>query len=541
MVQGEDQRSGILAAKTRVPECTALPRQRLDAILANLWDRRLGLVVAPAGSGKTTLVAQFARATKAPVGWYRAEARDTSEATLVAHLERALEGTLAPATRPRTTVVEVAQALEAAEARVLLAVDDLHVLAGTEAEAAFERLVDYLTPSVAVLVATRQLPDFNLSRLRVSGHLLELGPDDLRFRSWEVEALFRDLYAAPLPPGELADLARRTDGWAAGLKLFHLATSGKSSTERRRVLASLGSRSRLVREYLARNVVGDLPGEVRSFLIGTCVLGRLRGPLCDELLGRRGSEQVLADLELRQIFTTALDDGSYRYHEVLRSHLDSALVEERGEAAARDLYQRGARLLEADGALSEALYAYCRAQDWEAASRLLGREGEHLVDDPGAWVETLPSSLVAGDAWLQVALARRHLALGRWQQALDAYQRAGDTPGSAGAAEACRQERRRVIPWFDPAATVPAGWIGLALAAVRRDPRSAWTRALELRDGPGRLVAGLAAVLHGRLGEGRHLLLDAAEDADSSPAMAAAARLGAGVTQALGPGTADPA
>ena len=535
MDEGANQRSTVLAAKTRVPDCVALPRQRLASMLAGVWDRRLGLVVAPAGSGKTTLLTQFARSSSGHVGWYRAEACDGSEAVLAAHLERALGGPAASSGPAWTTVRQVAQGLEACDQQVLVVVDDLHVLAGTEAEAAFERLLGYLPPATAVLAASRQLPNFNLSRLRVSGHLVELGPDDLRFRAWEVEALFRDLYATPLPPGELADLARRTEGWAAGLQLFHLATNGKSSVERRRVLTSLGSRSRLVREYLARNVLGELPGELRSFLIDTCVLGRLRGPVCDELLGRPGSEAVLAELQRRQIFTTAVDDTSYRYHEVLRSHLEAALIEERGEPAAQAAYQRGARLLEADGALSEALHAYCRGQDWEAAARLLGRDGEHLVDDPGAWVEALPASLVSSDPWLLLALARRYLALGHWQQALDAYQRADAISGSAAAAEVCRRERRLVAPWFDPAAAAPPGWVGLALAAARRDPRAAWAKALGLPGVAGPLVAGLAALLYGHPGEARRLLLGAADDPDASPAVAAGARVAAGAALLLLP------
>ncbi|MGQ0519572.1 MAG: BTAD domain-containing putative transcriptional regulator [Actinomycetota bacterium] len=541
---GEDERPAVLAAKTRVPGCAAIPRQRLDTVLAGLWARRLALVVAPAGSGKTTLLAQFARGADCAVGWYRAEASDSSEAALAAHLERALAGAIpapAPAASgPWNGVGDVAASLEAWEQRVLLAIDDLHVLAGTEAERAFERLIDYLPPNAAVLAATRHLPGFNLSRLRVSGHLLELGPDDLRFRSWEAEALFRDLYAAPLPPGELADLARRTEGWAAGLQMFHLATSGKSPAERRRILSSLGSRSRLVREYLARNVLDELPDELRSFLIGTCVLGRLRGPVCDELLGRQGSEAVLAELERRQIFTSAVDDTSYRYHEVLRSHLDTALFEERGEEAARAHYQRGARLLEADGALSEALYAYCRAEDWAAAARLLGRDGEQLVDDPCAWVETLPVSLVAGEAWLLVARARRHLAQGQWHQALDAYQRADATSGSATARDACRRERRLVAPWFDPSAVAPPGWTGVALAGVRRDPRAAWTRALELPGPSGQLVAGVAALLYGHPVPGRDHLVRAADDPFASPAVVAGARVAAAVALLLTPGGGAP-
>ncbi len=84
-------------------------------------------------------------------------------------------------------------------------------------------------------------------------------------------------------------LARRTEGWAAGLQLFHLATRGKSAEERRRILSGVGTSSRLVREYLARNVLLDLPEELRTFLVETCVLGRLTGDLCDRLLDRHGS------------------------------------------------------------------------------------------------------------------------------------------------------------------------------------------------------------------------------------------------------------
>src|SRR6202011_4492662 len=178
-----------------------------------------------------------------------------------------------------------------------LVIDDLHALAATPAEAAIERLITYLPPWLHVITGARRPPEFNLSRLRVSNHLFEIGPDDLRFRSWEVEELFRHHYREPLPPEELAELARRTDGWAAGLQLFHLATRGKPASERRRVLASLSSRLRDVREYLTRNVLEGLDEELRVFLIRTSVLGRLSGPWCDELLGRDDSNRLLAEIE----------------------------------------------------------------------------------------------------------------------------------------------------------------------------------------------------------------------------------------------------
>ena len=235
----------VLRSKTRAPQAKGLPRERLDAALGQLWEHRLGLIIAPAGSGKTTLLGHFVATAGVPVGWYRAEPADSSVAAAVAHLERALVPALDGLHGGWTDIDQAIDALEGwVGRRAVLVVDDLHALWGTEAEGALERLLEHLPPSLTVLAATRRLPGFDLSRLRVAGTLLEVTADDLRFRSWEVERLFRDVYGEHLPPNELAELARRTEGWAAGLQLFHLATSGKPAGERRRVLRELGQRSR---------------------------------------------------------------------------------------------------------------------------------------------------------------------------------------------------------------------------------------------------------------------------------------------------------
>src|SRR5205807_8652682 len=110
-----------------------------------------------------------------------------------------------------------------------------HCLAGTPAEAVLGRLVEHAPEGLFVLVGSRAQPAWNLPRARAAGDLLEFSGDDLRFRSWEVERLFRDHYRQPLPPVELASLARRTEGWAAALQMFHLATRDKMPEERRRL------------------------------------------------------------------------------------------------------------------------------------------------------------------------------------------------------------------------------------------------------------------------------------------------------------------
>src|SRR6202022_4564118 len=156
--------------------------------------------------------------TDVPVAWYRAESWDAKTTTLLAHLHSAFTAALGPIPDGWDSVETAARSLETwGGRRALLVIDDLHTLEDSPAELALERLIDYAPPNITFLIGSRALPGFNLSRLRVSVALLEIGSEDLRFRSWEVERLFRDFYRSPLPPEELAEPPRRTDGGAARL------------------------------------------------------------------------------------------------------------------------------------------------------------------------------------------------------------------------------------------------------------------------------------------------------------------------------------
>ncbi len=525
-----------MPAKVRAPLTDALPRERLESTFAAAAHRRLAFVIAPAGSGKTTLLARYAATCDVPVAWYRAEALDRDEHALVRHLEAALVPVL-PGLRGGWSVVDdVVRALEAGPGgRAVLVVDDFHALEGSAAEAAFARLVDFAPASLSVLVGGRVTPGLNLSRMRVAGELLEIGPDDLRFRAWEVEQLYREVYRDPVPPGILADLTRRTEGWAAGLQLFHLASAGKSADERRRLLAGVGRQSRMVREYLARNVLAELPADLREFLRATCVLGRLSGPLCDRFLGSTGSEALLEDLVRRGVFTVPVEDadGVYRYHEVLRSYLDRLLAGDLGEAEARARYARAAALLEADGALAEALTAWSRAQDWDAVDRLLRVRGERLVASGHGWVERLPPSLVRHEPWLMLAAARQARADGRWGSALEWYARAESGFGAAVPATVCRQERTVLTAWLDPQTPMPAHWTGPLRAGLVREP-GAMARDAHAADELHRpLVRGVLWLAAGNLPEAVRWLRIARAESGLDPTLDAAAALCLATAQLL--------
>jgi DNA-binding SARP family transcriptional activator len=487
------------------------------------------LVVAPAGAGKSTLLRQLAADAACASAWYAAEPSDASPARFLAGVHaacaRAVEQLAAGAW---SSADHAFAALEQLEEPLVLCLDDLHVLRGTAAESELERLIEHLPPGVRILAATRRRPDINLSRLLVAGDLLELHPDDLRFRSWEVEQLFRDIYGEPLPPGDLAVLARRTEGWAAGLQLFHLACRGRSPGERRRLLANLGTHFALASEYLARNVLADLEPELSDFLLETCVLGRLTGALCDELLETTGSQARLVALAERQVFTRAIDEhgGGYRYHEVLRRHLELELVERIGEPAARERFRRAGALLEARGALADAIRAQCRAEDWESVARLAAREGEHLLTIGDGWLDLLPASMRQDDPWLLLAVARRERSAGRLDAAVAAYSEAETAFGTPTGAELARRERQALVRFLDPLAPSASDISGIVRAATLRDPAGAARGDGPLQGYERDAAAGLGLLLAGRLREAASRLEDASGAPGVTPMIEAVATAG---------------
>ena len=535
--RAEIRHAPVVQTKVRLPRISSMPVERLDGLLDRVWSYRLGLVIAPAGSGKTSLLARFAGRSEHPVGWYRAEAWDGDESTLLDHIEAALAPQMEGLATGWQDVADAANALDGwSGSRAVLIIDDLHTIEGTAAERALERLIEYAPQTLTVLAAGRVPPSFNLPRLRVAGDVLEIGSDDLRFRSWEVERLFRNFYEEPLPPEELARLARRTEGWAAGLQLFHLATRGRSADERRRMLAALGPSSRVMRDYLSRNVLDQLPAEMRWFLIETSVMGRLSAALCDGLLHWSGSADMLAELEWRNLFIQPLaEDGQYRYHQVLRSYLQGVLLEEAGEAATRQRFERAGVLLADAGAIPEALEAFYRGEAWDAARSLLGRDGAALASVSTSWVDALPASVLVHDPWLLLASARRLRAEGNFRVAIERYQRAEAAFGHSDPAQICRDERQLLATWL--VAEIGASrqdWASLLRAALTREPLSVADAARTLIGGQAEIVEGLAALVAGEVARARRSLQRAVNDGESSQTMAAVAATALAVTDLLG-------
>ncbi|MEV0292384.1 BTAD domain-containing putative transcriptional regulator [Nocardia sp. NPDC050710] len=427
-----------------------LARARL---LRRVSEADIAVVIAPAGSGKTHLLQQHATDYGDGVAWYRADPDDIDATRFM----RRLEGVAAAA--PRTLIV-----------------DDFHFVVGGPAESAFER---FALPGPTggpdrprIVLGTRVRPTMNLMRAEI-GRVALLSGDDLRFRCWEVEELFAVVYGRPLSPDDAAALSRHTDGWAAGLHLFHLGTQSLGAGGRRAAIHALSGRSRYLQGYLAKTVLGELPPELCEFLRRTYVFETVTASRCDRLLGRTDSAVLLAELERRQALTSSDDDGhSYRYHEVLRQHLASALRTELGAVAAARWCERAAAQLEAEQAHAEAARLYARAERWGEVTRLLRSHGARVVGDPqsSVWCEGLPTTVVDQDPWLSVATARRAVAAGDPRRGSQHYRHAEQLFTEPDHRDSVARERRLVDIWLDAPPRPELHWLDRLRAMTMRRP-----------------------------------------------------------------------
>lgn len=440
-----------------------LSRQRVDALIDQLWQFRLTLVVAPAGSGKTTALRHFAaRAT--PAAWCPADQLETAPDGCLAQIARVV-GAAIGVELDGSTGATLAAGIDAWPGeRVALIIDDLHVIASTLAESELGRFIDRQPAKLVIAAGTRSHPEFDISRLLLADDLLEITADDLRFRTWEADRLFREHYDMILGPADVAMLITRTEGWAAGLQLYNLAARDQPLDARRRLIGEL-SATRVGRDYLARNVLAGLPTDLQSFLIETSALPVLTGELCNRVTGRTDCASVLEHLEHNQLFTIAIDQrGAYRYHEVLRAHLEACLQQRRGVADANAHHRWVGELLEAEGRIDDALHAYSRAGHWSAVSRLVADRMTHpsmLGPFAGdAWIELVPAPIVENDPYLLLARARERTVNGRLGAALRDYDRAAAGATLESLARTCEEERATLLGWADPNAPLPPGWLG---------------------------------------------------------------------------------
>ena len=375
---------------------------------------QLTLVSAPAGFGKTTLLAEWLaqRAeSEAPVGWVSLDRSENDPALFWAYVIRALQKIQprlgdhafsmlrslqqSPAEPALTSLINE---VSAHDRDVILILDDFHVIDSPAVHSSLSFLLDHLPERMHVIIASRSEPRLPLARLRARGQVTELAAADIRFTPDEVSAFLNQVMALDLSAADVSTLEARTEGWIAGLKLA--ALSLKHHGDMQKFVRAFSGDNRYIADYLIQEVLLAQPDTVRRFLLGTAILDRLNGALCDAVTGEPGSQALLESLERSNLFVVPLDDtrDSYRYHhlfaEVLRGH---AVREQPDQVPV--LHRRASEWFEANASLDDALHHAVAADDIERVARLLETTWPEMDRSyqTGRWlarVRALPDALV---------------------------------------------------------------------------------------------------------------------------------------------------
>ena len=401
----------LLATKLHVPRPQPgfVPRRRLVQALGEGLARGRVLVCAPAGFGKTALLADWARGGGRPVAWLSLDAGDSDPARFwryaVAALDQArpgLAGRVGPLLpNPSAELVTALineLATDPGPDEALLVLDDYHLVDSGPVHESVAFLMENLPPGLAVVVSGRADPQLPLARLRARGQLAELRAADLRFTAEEAATLLGEAAGPGLPAAAAEALTARTEGWAAGLRLAGLSLRGHADATG--FVAAFSGSHRFVLDYLADEVLDAQTEQMRAFLLETSVLQRLTGELCDAVTGRPGSQAMLQDIERAGLFLVPLDEvrGWWRYHHLFADLLRARLAAEQpGRAVA--LHRAAAAWCQEHDLADDAVAHALAAGDAAWAARLVERHVETLLGrSEGAtlrrWLSALPAQAV---------------------------------------------------------------------------------------------------------------------------------------------------
>lgn len=422
--------SPLLQTKLHAPQRRrgTIGRPRLTGDASGRGLPRLTLVSAPAGFGKTTLLADwFASDTEAGPrpAWVSLDPRDNDPNVFWAYVTAAL-GSVVPAIANRSavdtapsseTVVEaLASDPDALDGDVVLVLDDYHVIENAEIHGGVAFMLDHLPRQVGLVVSTRVDPPLPLGRLRASGELVERRAADLRFTPDEAARYFDETMGVALTDADVAALEARTEGWIAALQLAALSMQGRDDVAG--FIDSFTGDDRFVVDYLVEEVLERQPEEIRRFLLETSVLSRLTGPLCDAVTGGDAGRATLERLDRANLFVVPLDDRRrwYRYHHLFADMLRARLLDE-AAGSIPELHRRAAEWWADSGDRVEAITHAMAGGDVGRAAELIelaapGLQRTRQEALLRGWLEELPEELYADRPVLALILVGARMVTG---------------------------------------------------------------------------------------------------------------------------------
>lgn len=457
----EPGKQPLIKTKLFIPHLlkSLVPRPQLLEKLKEGAQKPLILISAPAGYGKTTLLAEWidslqkAKSSNSwAICWLSLDASDNDTMRFLAYLTAALEKVnlevsvesqelirSSDSLFPRTPLTILLNDLQELDQSILLVLDDYQFIDNPAIHDGITFLLENLPRNAHVVIATRSDPPIPLSRLRARGQLSEIRADDLRFRPAEAARFLNQVFGLDLSLEEITKLENRTEGWIAGLQLAGVSMQGRLDIPQ--FIEAFSGSHRFIMDYLAEEALSRQPLEVQSYLLQTSILDRLNDSLCDFVLnnhfenqasGSHGSQESpvnqnnkpirLAALESMGLFIVPLDDERvwYRYHHLFADLLRTRLQDTSPTLVPR-LHQRASIWYENQGVIEESILHALAADDWENASRLVDLHMHEYLENGQMttvlrWFERFPQDELYNKPKLCVQVAEMYSQAGMIDQ-----------------------------------------------------------------------------------------------------------------------------
>ncbi|MDQ4077600.1 MAG: hypothetical protein M3220_15305, partial [Chloroflexota bacterium] len=400
----------LLATKLRIPPqpLHVVHRARLmDSLERGIPHYKLVKVSAPAGYGKTTLLAEWARSSRFPIAWLSIGEEDNDLERFLRYLLAALEkvqpgvresplGLLLGGMSPDSKAVLAAFINVANDVpdHLVFVLDDYHLIEEQAIHDALTYLLDHLPPVLHLVLAGRGEPPLPLARYRAHQEMLEFGARDLRFLREETKDFLNERMGLDLAPEEVEALQAQVEGWVAGLQLAALTLRQRLPEVDRSVISG---HHRFIADYLREDVLAPLPTDVRQFLLRSSILDRLCGPLCDVVTGKEGAQEMLELLEREKLFLVPLDDSRkwFRYHRLFADFLREERKRRHSDEMVAEGHRRAARWYLAHDLPEQAFHHAVEGEDVDLVLRIFERYiqakltgGEFKVVKQ--WLDSLP-------------------------------------------------------------------------------------------------------------------------------------------------------
>jgi LuxR family maltose regulon positive regulatory protein len=404
------------------PQKQLAHRPRLIETLIEGLDRKLTLVSAPAGFGKTTLLSECILKCDTPAAWITLDDGDNDNIRFLTYFISAINritthigGSILDALNtdqpPDTEILLSGLINEIAENNkpFVIVLDDYHTITNQDVHNILTFILENQPPNMHLVVSSRADPPWPLARWRVRREIMEIRTQDLRFSPEETTTLLNEVMDLHLSSEDILKLDARTEGWVAGLLMAALSLSGREDGSD--FIQTFAGSHRFIFDYLVEDVLDTLSLEIQNFLLKTSILGRLCAPLCDAILETRDSQSVLQKLVHMNMFIIPLDEQRfwYRYHHLFSDLLNS-LQNEKNPEVGKTIHLRASLWHEANGNLFEAVNHAFEAGDLLRVAQLAEADVLGIMErgEMGLlikWLDQLPGHVVDSHPWLRVAQA----------------------------------------------------------------------------------------------------------------------------------------